>query len=61
MSIAEIGVIGMSVMGSNLALNIAEKGFKVAIWNRHTERTKEVMANAGKLASNITACKTWKS
>ena len=38
MSNAEIGVIGMGVMGSNLALNIAEKGFKVAMWNRNDKR-----------------------
>ena len=31
-----IGVIGLSVMGSNLALNIADNGFKVAVFNRTT-------------------------
>ena len=29
-------VIGLSVMGSNLALNIADNGFKVAVFNRTT-------------------------
>ena len=42
MSNAEIGVIGMGVMGSNLALNIADKGFKVAIWNRNDKVMEEV-------------------
>ncbi|MGQ2919708.1 MULTISPECIES: NAD(P)-binding domain-containing protein, partial [Rhizobium/Agrobacterium group] len=28
---AEIGLIGLGVMGSNLALNIAEKGNKIAV------------------------------
>ena len=32
----DIGVIGLSVMGSNLALNIADNGFKVAVFNRTT-------------------------
>jgi len=59
MSQAEIGVIGMGVMGSALALNIAEKGFKVAIWNRNDKATHEVLRNAGKLAANITACDTY--
>ena len=28
-----IGVIGLSVMGMNLALNMADKGYKVSIYN----------------------------
>ena len=34
----DIGVYGLSVMGSNLALNIASKGFNVAVSNRSPER-----------------------
>lgn len=30
----DLGIIGLGVMGSNLAINIAEKGFKVAVFNR---------------------------
>ena len=59
MSEAEIGVIGMGVMGSNLALNIAEKGFKVAIWNRNDQVTQEVIRHAGPLAANLIECKTY--
>ena len=59
MAQAEIGVIGMGVMGSALALNIAEKGFKVAIWNRNDKSTHAVVRHAGKLAENITACNTY--
>jgi 6-phosphogluconate dehydrogenase len=58
MSNAEIGVIGMGVMGSNLALNIAEKGFKIAVWNRNDKVMHEVIRNAGPLAANFTACNT---
>ena len=32
----DIAVIGMAVMGKNLALNIADKGYKVAVYNRTT-------------------------
>ncbi|MCU7932301.1 MAG: NADP-dependent phosphogluconate dehydrogenase [Candidatus Thiodiazotropha sp. (ex Codakia rugifera)] len=32
-----IGLIGLGVMGRNLALNMEEKGFPVAVWNRHSE------------------------
>ena len=59
MSQAEIGVIGMGVMGSNLALNIAEKGFKVAIWNRNDKVTDEVIRHAGPLAANLIRCNTY--
>ena len=31
---ADIAVIGMAVMGQNLALNIESRGFSVAIYNR---------------------------
>ena len=34
MATADIGLIGLAVMGSNLALNIAEKGYMVAAHNR---------------------------
>ena len=44
---AEIGVIGMAVMGSNLARNMAHKGFRVAIYNRTSSRTDEVIAEHG--------------
>lgn len=59
MSAAEIGLIGLGVMGSNLAMNIAEKGFRIAVWNRKTERTEAFMENAGDLAGNITPTKTY--
>ena len=38
---ADIGVIGMAVMGQNLALNIESKGYTVAVYNRTAERTRE--------------------
>ncbi|WP_018633520.1 NADP-dependent phosphogluconate dehydrogenase [Neomegalonema perideroedes] len=53
MSSAKIGLIGLGTMGSALALNIAEKGFPVAVWNRTTARTREFRAEAGDLAARI--------
>jgi 6-phosphogluconate dehydrogenase len=44
MSQQAIGVIGMGVMGRNLALNIESRGYSVAIHNRHRDLTDEVMA-----------------
>ena len=34
MAQAQFGMIGLGVMGENLALNIEEHGFPVAVWNR---------------------------
>ena len=49
MGTQKVGMVGLGVMGENLALNIEEKGFPVAVYNRHTEVTDAVMArNQGK-------------
>lgn len=40
----QIGVIGMAVMGKNLALNIESRGYSVSIYNRTTSRAEEVIA-----------------
>ncbi len=55
---AEIGLIGLGVMGANLTLNIAEKGFPIAVYNRTWETTEKFIANAGPLASRIIACRS---
>lgn len=49
MSKQEIGVVGMAVMGRNIALNIESRGYTVAIYNRSEAKTSEVIAqNPGK-------------
>lgn len=60
MTKAEIGVIGLGVMGSGLALNIAEKGYPVAVYNRTTSRTGEFFENAGELRGDIVPCASLK-
>ena len=40
---ADAGVIGMAVMGRNLAKNIESRGYTVAIYNRSWEKTQEVL------------------
>jgi 6-phosphogluconate dehydrogenase len=44
---ADIGVLGLAVMGANLARNAARHGFGVALFNRNHERTDELMAAHG--------------
>ena len=38
MSKQNIGVVGMAVMGKNLALNIESRGYSVSIFNRTEQR-----------------------
>ncbi|GIQ68299.1 NADP-dependent phosphogluconate dehydrogenase [Xylanibacillus composti] len=46
MSKQQIGVVGLAVMGKNLALNLESKGFSVSVFNRSPEKTKELVAEA---------------
>ncbi|MBL9063645.1 NADP-dependent phosphogluconate dehydrogenase [Tabrizicola sp.] len=54
----EIGLVGLGTMGAALALNIAEKGFPIAVWNRTPSATDEFFASAGDLAGRIVPTKT---
>jgi 6-phosphogluconate dehydrogenase len=42
--ICEIGLVGLGVMGKNLVLNMADRGFSVAVFNRTTEKTRRFIA-----------------
>jgi len=44
---ADLGVIGLAVMGANLARNAARKGFGVALFNRNGARTDTLMRDHG--------------
>lgn len=58
MNTPEIGLIGLGTMGAALALNIAEKGFPIAVWNRTGQVTRDFHAGAGDLAPRITPTAT---
>jgi 6-phosphogluconate dehydrogenase len=52
----KIGLVGLAVMGENLALNIEEKGFPIAVYNRSVERVDQfVQKHPGK---RIRGCKS---
>ncbi len=53
----DFGLIGLAVMGENLALNIESHGFSIAVYNRTTEKVDELIAGraAGK---NFVGCHT---
>lgn len=46
MSKQQIGVIGLAVMGKNLALNIESRGFAVSVYNRSREKTDALLEEA---------------
>jgi len=50
----DIGLIGLGTMGSMLSLNITEKGFGIAVYNRTEQRTHDFAAQAGVLAPRLT-------
>jgi 6-phosphogluconate dehydrogenase len=56
MANADIGLIGLAVMGENLVLNMESKGFSVAVYNRTTSRVDDFLAGRG-AGKKITGCK----
>jgi 6-phosphogluconate dehydrogenase len=44
---SDIGVIGLAVMGANLARNLANKGLSVSVFNRTYAKTQELIDNYG--------------
>ena len=50
---ADIGVFGLGTMGSALALNLAENGFRVAVSNKHADRIPVFLTQAKELAGNL--------
>jgi 6-phosphogluconate dehydrogenase len=53
-----VGLMGLGTMGAALALNIAEKGFPIAVWNRTASVTRDFNAGAGALAQRIVPAET---
>ncbi len=41
---ADIGLVGLAVMGQNLALNIADHGYTIAVFNRNSQKTRDFIA-----------------
>lgn len=53
MSKADIGLIGLAVMGENLVMNMESKGFTVAVFNRSTEKVTNFVEGRAKGKSII--------
>ena len=54
---ADIGIVGLAVMGENLILNMESKGFTVACFNRTVEKVDNFVNGRGK-DKNIIGCHT---
>jgi 6-phosphogluconate dehydrogenase len=52
---ADIGLIGLAVMGENLVLNMESKGFPVAVYNRTTSKVDNFVQGRG-AGKKITGC-----
>src|SRR5215467_5981973 len=60
---SDIGLIGLAVMGQNLALNIADHGFTIAVYNRTTATMEQWVAKVKKeepSGNRVIGCKTTK-
>jgi 6-phosphogluconate dehydrogenase len=56
---ADIGLIGLAVMGENLVLNMESHGFTVAVFNRTVARVEEFLAGSAR-SKKIIGCRTVK-
>jgi 6-phosphogluconate dehydrogenase len=55
---SDIGLVGLAVMGQNLALNIADHGFRISVYNRTTSTTDEFVAANPNTPGGLLACRT---
>ncbi|HUR56787.1 MAG TPA: NADP-dependent phosphogluconate dehydrogenase [Opitutaceae bacterium] len=55
---SDIGLIGLAVMGQNLALNIADHGFQISVYNRTTEKTDAFVAENPNTPGGVVGTKT---
>ncbi len=46
--LCDIGLVGLAVMGENLALNIESRGYSIAVYNRTTSKVDELLAGRAK-------------
>ena len=57
MNKAEIGLIGLAVMGENLVMNMESKGFTIAVYNRSTEKVDKFINGRAK-GKKIIGCRS---
>ncbi len=55
---ANVGLIGLAVMGQNLVLNMADHGFRVAVYNRTTETMRRFVEQHPDTPGGLVGCET---
>jgi 6-phosphogluconate dehydrogenase len=55
---SDIGLIGLAVMGQNLALNIADHGFKISVYNRTTSKMEVFVTENPDTPGGLIGCET---
>ncbi|MDP1580574.1 MAG: NADP-dependent phosphogluconate dehydrogenase [Candidatus Didemnitutus sp.] len=55
---SDIGLVGLAVMGQNLALNIADHGFRISVYNRTVEKTDKFVAENPNTPGGLVGSKT---
>ena len=55
---SDIGLIGLAVMGQNLALNIADHGFQISVFNRTVEKTDKFVTENPSTPGGVVGTKT---
>ena len=53
--LCDFGLIGLAVMGENLALNVESRGFRIAVFNRTVDKVDALMAGRAK-GKNFVGC-----
>jgi len=53
--LCDFGLIGLAVMGENLALNVESRGYRVAVFNRTTEKVDDLIQGRAK-GKNFEGC-----
>ncbi len=57
-NLCDFGLIGLAVMGENLALNVESRGYRVAVFNRTTEKVDELIAGGAKGKNFVVAIRS---
>ena len=56
--LSDIGLAGLAVMGQNLALNVADHGFQISVFNRTTSTMEKFVAENPETPGGLVGCKT---
>ncbi len=56
--LSDIGLIGLAVMGQNLALNIADHGFRISVYNRTVSKMEQFVAQNPHTLGGLVGCST---